>query len=115
MDKQMVDLYLVMKQKYFAAEHLPYIRERLMQLTDEQFHSINGVELMDPTVMLLVSIFGGYLGVDRFLLGDIPMGALKLITAGGCGIWTVIDWFQIQDKARQKNFETIAQYFSILS
>ena len=69
MDKQMVDLFLVMKQKYFAAEHLPYIRERLMQLTDEQFHTINGVELMDPTVMLLVSIFGGYLGVDRFLLG----------------------------------------------
>ena len=58
MDKQMVDLFLVMKQKYFAAEHLPYIRERLMQLTDEQFHTINGVELMDPTSASIASCWG---------------------------------------------------------
>ena len=105
MDKQMVDLYLVMKQKYFAAEHLPYIRERLMQLTDEQFHSINGVELMDPTVMLLVSIFGGSLGIDRFMLGDTGLGVAKFLTAGGCGIFTIIDWFQIQNITKRKNME----------
>nr|WP_314650578.1 TM2 domain-containing protein [uncultured Porphyromonas sp.] len=115
MDKQKVDLFLLTKQKYFGPEHLPYIRERLMQLDEDQFLVLNGIELMDPTVLLLVSIFGGYLGIDRFLLGNITMGVLKLITAGGCGIWTVVDWFQIQDKARQKNFDTLAQFFSILS
>jgi len=41
--------------------------------------------------ILLLSIFLGYLGVDRFYAGKIGTGILKLITGGGCGIWWLID------------------------
>lgn len=40
---------------------------------------------------LLLSIFVGHLGVDRFYLGYVGLGILKLVTFGGCGIWWLID------------------------
>ncbi|HID56163.1 TPA: NINE protein [Candidatus Poribacteria bacterium] len=42
-------------------------------------------------VALLLSIFVGELGIDRFYLGRIGTGILKLITLGGLGIWWLID------------------------
>jgi TM2 domain-containing membrane protein YozV len=40
---------------------------------------------------VLLSLLLGYLGVDRFYLGKIGTGILKLITGGGFGIWYIID------------------------
>jgi len=45
----------------------------------------------DFTTALLLSIFLGSLGVDRFYTGHIGLGIGKLLTAGGCGIWSIID------------------------
>lgn len=45
--------------------------------------------------LLLLSVFLGCLGVDRFYVGKIGTGILKLITGGGCGIWWLIDLIMI--------------------
>lgn len=42
-------------------------------------------------VLLTLSLLVGGLGVDRFYLGKIGTGILKLITLGGFGIWWLID------------------------
>ena len=40
---------------------------------------------------LLLSVFLGGLGVDRFYLGYTVLGVVKLLTGGGCGIWWLVD------------------------
>ena len=45
----------------------------------------------DWLVALVLSVIVGTLGVDRFYLGKIGTGILKLITFGGLGVWTIID------------------------
>ena len=47
---------------------------------------------------LLLSIFVGELGVDRFFMGYVGLGILKLITIGGFGIWWLIDLILIATK-----------------
>ena len=45
----------------------------------------------DYVTTLLLSIFLGSLGVDRFYLGQTGLGIGKLLTFGGCGVWALID------------------------
>ncbi|WP_068310615.1 TM2 domain-containing protein [Polycladidibacter hongkongensis] len=68
-----------------------------------------------PVVALVLGLLFGAFGVDRFYNGQILVGLLKLITAGGVGIWMIIDWFLIMGAVRVRNVEraySIAAYVS---
>ena len=89
MNQQQVDLFLAVRGKYFQPEHLPYIREQLLATDESKAQALNYLEFQDPTLMLIISILGGAIGLDRFLLGDTTMGVLKLITAGLSWIYSL--------------------------
>ena len=51
--------------------------------------------MKNKTTALILSIFVGGLGIDRFYLGYIGMGILKLLTGGCFGILWIIDIIRI--------------------
>ena len=102
-----VEMYIMTNQKYFPAEKIMYLRERLLEIDESKWMVLSTLELKDPTVLLIVSIFLGNLGIDRFMIGDIGMGILKLLTGGVCGVLTIIDWFMISKKVKELNFDNI--------
>lgn len=70
----------------------------------------------NPTTALILGLFLGALGIDRFYIGHIGLGVGKLLTLGGLGVWQIIDWFLIMGATRRRNnqfaqqiHDTIAQ------
>lgn len=44
---------------------------------------------------MLLSWFLGCYGIHRFYTGYYAIGIIQLLTLGGCGIWSLIDFFSI--------------------
>ena len=63
-----VDQWLAINVKYFPTEQVQYIRQRLETLPEQQLSMLYSISFQDPTMMLIISLFGGSLGIDRFML-----------------------------------------------
>ena len=107
MTQDKVDTYIMTNQKYLPAEKIVFLKQKLLEIDETKFSLVSAVEMKDLTTLLLVSIFLGTLGIDRFMLGETGMGILKLLTVGLCGVLTIIDWFTIQKKTRDLNFNNL--------
>ena len=113
MDTQNVDIFLSVNAKKFPPLHLQSIREALYAADESKYIVLTSLEFRDPDIMLLLSIVVGQFGVDRFLLGQVGMGILKLLTGGLCGILWLIDIFGVRNKAREYNHQLLKQTLGI--
>jgi TM2 domain-containing membrane protein YozV len=110
MESQKVDMFIMTNAKFFESHQINGIRERLITLDDSKWPMISTLQLKDPTTSIIISILAGAFGVDRFMIGDTGMGVGKLLTCGGLGIWTIVDWFMIQGATREKNYQKLQQF-----
>lgn len=108
-----VQQYIMANAKFFPEGSVNELGTRLSKLSQNQFNAIQGIQLKDPMIMLLLSLFLGGWGVDRFLLKEIGLGVVKLLTCGGCGIWTIIDWFLVMNKTREFNQKLVLDSISV--
>ena len=114
------DSFLSANTANFPSEQLPSLRERLSQLDDSQANQvIAATDVKNPTTALILSIFLGSFGVDRFYIGNTGLGIGKLlatlllpfITFGFSlfftWIWIVVDWLLIMNATKAANLEAI--------
>lgn len=110
MDEQKINLWLGANAKYFDATQIPSLREKLKKASDEQYLAVQTQSYINPTVTTIISVLLGELGIDRFMVGDIGMGVLKLLTGGLCGVLWLIDIFTISKKVKNKNFAQVCMF-----
>jgi len=80
----------------------PVVEVPAVQVPNKQRHFL---------AVFFLSFMWGAFGIDRFYLGKVWTGILKLITFGGLGFWTVIDFILIVSGAmRDKQGNEMLDY-----
>ena len=79
----------------------------LEQVNENRANEIMSANFKSPMTMLIIAWLLGGWGVDRFMLGQTGLGVAKLLTAGGCGVWALIDIFTAMGRARAYNMQLL--------
>jgi TM2 domain-containing membrane protein YozV len=98
-----IDIYIGTMRENFDPMFIPTIKSSLEKVDDDKFILFQTIGFKSPIVAIVLSLFLGFLGIDRFYIGNVLLGVLKLLTFGGLGIWTIIDWFLIMGAAKKAN------------
>lgn len=96
------------------AEEMAYIQELVKDFTDQQAQQFAMAYMSrrkDPTNILIFAIIGfiGIAGIHRFVLGQIGMGILYLLTGGLCLIGTIVDLVNHKKLAFENNIKVAQQ------
>ena len=79
-----------------------------------QFDLQYGQNAKNPSTALIISLFFGFFGIDRFYIGHTGLGVLKLITFGGCMIWGFVDLFLIMGATRKRNIDIARETLMVI-
>lgn len=110
MDQQKVDMFIMTNGQYLPEQKIPYVREKLLEMDDSKWSAFSIIQFKNPTTALILSIFLGGFGIDRFYLGQTGIGVGKLLTCGGIAIWTFIDLFLITNATKEVNYRKLQAY-----
>lgn len=103
MEKTRIDTFILTNRECFFDEDIPIIRLRLESADDNKWDVLSTLNLKNPQTALMLSIFGGPIGVDRIYIGDYLLGVFKTITCGGILIWAFVDQFLIRKATKENN------------
>ncbi|MDF7670667.1 TM2 domain-containing protein [Orbaceae bacterium ESL0721] len=107
--KQFAEQYVISNRDKFNSDQIFLIKNKLEHLPEDRQIVIQTISLKDPIITLLLSLLLGGFAIDRFYIGDVTLGILKIITV--CFvigfIWVILDWFLTYKKTKKINFEKI--------
>lgn len=97
-----INNYMQHNSKYFEKSEI-ILFKNVIGNSNLTLEELNTFKFKSPSLGLMLSVFFGMLGIDRFYSRNYVLGALKLFTFGGSGIWWIIDWFLIGNAIKKDN------------
>lgn len=104
MERNQIEFFMAQNLNKMPEGRTREIEDMLYEMDERTFYRVSAQDYKDPTTMLLLSIFTGGWGVDRFIMGDVGMGVLKLLTGGVCGVLWIIDIVNSNRDTREYNY-----------
>ena len=100
-------------------EEQAFVSSLIKNMTDHeasQFANVYRVRRKDPQTILLLTLVGflGVAGVQRFIVDQIGMGILYLLTGGICMIGTIVDLVNYKSIAFEYNQKQAQQIAAII-
>ncbi|MCE1201086.1 MAG: TM2 domain-containing protein [Bacteroidia bacterium] len=101
-------------------EEMLFLQKLTQEYSDDKlrkFANIYRARRRDPMLILLLCLVGfvGFAGIHRFLMNQIGMGILYLLTAGLCLIGTIVDLVNYQSLAFNFNRQIAVEVHSMLA
>ncbi|MCC5939573.1 MAG: TM2 domain-containing protein [Lunatimonas sp.] len=99
---------------------LGYIQGVLKNMDDEQanlFAQVYRARRKDSQMILILTLLGffGFAGLHRFILGQIGLGILYLLTVGLCFIGTIVDLVNYKSLAYEYNIKIAHETLSLMA
>ncbi|HLR76883.1 MAG TPA: TM2 domain-containing protein [Balneolaceae bacterium] len=98
------------------AAYIAKILEPMDEESAQRFARVYRARRKDPQTILLTALAGfiGVAGVHRFILGQIGMGILYILTAGLCFIGTIVDLVNYKGLAFEYNRKVAREAVSLI-
>lgn len=113
MDRGKIDTFVLAHLECFRAEDIPPIRRCLEHAGNEKWALLETIRFSNPQTALMLSVFGGPIGIDRLYIGDYLLGVFKTMTCGGIFVWTFVDLFLIKRAAKDNNLQLLMEALGI--
>ncbi|WP_026954039.1 TM2 domain-containing protein [Algoriphagus vanfongensis] len=99
---------------------LGYIQGLMKNMDDDQaslFAQVYRARRKDSQMILILTLLGffGFAGLHRFILGQIGLGILYILTVGLCFIGTIVDLVNYKSLAYEYNIKMAHETLAMLS
>lgn len=98
------------------ATYISKVMESMNEEQADRFARVYRARRKEPQVILLTAIVGffGVAGIHRFIIGQVGMGILYLLTAGLCFIGTIVDLINYKNLAFEYNRDIARDALSLI-
>lgn len=110
--KSEYELWFNDNKNYFNEETQPIVYTQLENFSDAQFEILCETKLKKPNLSVILALLFGMYGADRFYLGSVSVGLVKIFTLGVFGIVYIVDIFTAKRRAYEYNYASFMEIIS---